>query len=81
MIDSKRIIDKYISVDSEIQHGKPCVMGTRTPVHIILEALATGMNIETITKEFASITPEGINACILYAALLADERELIPQAI
>ncbi|MBU2437495.1 MAG: DUF433 domain-containing protein, partial [Candidatus Omnitrophica bacterium] len=79
MID-KELIKKRISVAPNIHHGKPCVAGTRTPAHVILEALATGMNIDDIKKEFAPITTDDVNACLLYAALLADERELIPQA-
>ena len=70
-------ISQYINVNPNIQHGKPCIIGTRTPVHIILEALATGMNIEDVLHEFAPITREAIQACIFYAAILADERELL----
>ena len=70
-------IDQYISVDPNIQHGKPCIKGTRTPVHVILEALATGLDFQKVIKEFSPITPEAIQACIYYAALLADEQELI----
>ena len=70
-------VDRYISVDPDIQHGKPCIKGTRTPVSVILEALATGMNVEIVLKEFAPITREAVQACIFYAAMLADERELI----
>ena len=68
---------QYISVTPNIQHGKPCIKGTRTPVHVILEALATGMDFNSVLKEFAPLTPEAIQACIYYAALLADEQELI----
>ena len=35
-----------ITVDPVIQHGKPCIKGTRTPVYIIIEALALGMKPE-----------------------------------
>ena len=68
---------KYISVDPNIQHGKPCLKNTRTPVYVILEALATGMDSNQILKEFAPVTPEAIQACIYYAALLTNEQELI----
>ena len=75
----KEMIDKHISVNPEIQHGKPCIKGGRIPVHVILEALATGMNLEQVKNEFSPITTEDINACMLYAAFLADEQELIVQ--
>lgn len=76
---SKEMIDKHISVNPEIQHGKPCIKGARIPVHVILEALATGMNLEQVKNEFSPITTEDIKACMLYAAFLADEQELIVQ--
>lgn len=78
---NKVLLEKCIRIDSNIQHGRPCIKGTRTPVYVILEALATGMDFETIKKEFAPITTEDIHACILYGALLADEQEIISQPI
>ena len=75
----KEMIEKHISVNPEIQHSKPCIKGTRTPVHVILEALATGMNLKQVKTEFSPITTEDVNACMLYAAFLADEQELIVQ--
>jgi len=70
-------ISQHISVHPNIQHGKPCIVGTRVPVHIILEALAVGIDVEEVQREFAPITREAIQACIFYAAMLADERELL----
>jgi uncharacterized protein (DUF433 family) len=78
MID-KELLEKHVTVNPDIQHGKPCIKGTRIPVYVILEALASGMDFETVKKEFEPITTEDIKACILYAALLADEQELISQ--
>lgn len=76
----KVLITKRIVVNPHIHHGRPCIKGTRTPVHIILEALATGMSFEQVQREFDPITLEDIQACIYYAALLADEQELQPAA-
>ena len=75
----KTVLEKHISVNPDVQHGKPCIKGTRTPIHVVLEALATGMNVEQVKKEYSPITTEDIQACIFYAALLADEQELITQ--
>jgi len=76
---NRNLIEKYISVRPEVQGGRPCIRNTRTPVHVILEALATGLSFEEVKKEFAPLTDEEIQACILYASLLTDEQELIPQ--
>lgn len=78
---SRKLIEKRIAVNPEIQHGRPCIKRTRIPVHVILEALATGMDFKTIKKEFAPITVEDIQACIMYGAVLADEEEFIYQPI
>lgn len=75
----KEIITKHIDVNPEIQHGRPCIKGTRIPVYVILEALATGMNFAEVKREFSPVTDEDIRACIFFAALLADEQELISQ--
>ncbi|GAB5047318.1 DUF433 domain-containing protein [Thermodesulfovibrio sp. TK110] len=62
-----------ISVDPQICSGKPCIKGTRIPVHIILELLASGESFENIKKAYPNITDEDIKACLNYAAVLADE--------
>lgn len=77
---TKEIIEKYIAVNPKIQHGRPCIKGTRTPVYVILEALASGMNVEEVKGEYGPVSAEAVRACILYAALLADEQELLSEA-
>ena len=52
-----------IIIDSMICHGKPVVKGTRTPVTIILDALAAGDTFEMIQADY-DITAEDIRACI-----------------
>lgn len=78
---NKKFLEKHIVINPDIQHGRPCIKGTRTPVYVILEALATGMDVNTIKKEFEPITNEDIQACILYGAILADEQEIISQPV
>jgi len=67
-----------IAVDQHVQHGKPCIRGTRTPVYVVLEALATGMTAADVCREYPPVTDEDIRACMNYAALLANEEELTP---
>ncbi len=64
-----------ITVDPNVQHGGPCIKGTRTPAYVVLEALALGQTHEEIKAEYPPLTAEDIKACILYAALLAKEEE------
>lgn len=62
-----------ISSDPMICSGKPCIKGTRIPVHIILELLAAGESFEGIKKAYPNLHDEDIEACISYAAFLAEE--------
>ena len=65
-----------ISVNSDIQHGAPCIKGTRTPVYVILEALSLGQVPEEIKSEYPPLTDEDVKACLAFAALLAKEEEV-----
>lgn len=65
-------IERIVS-DPKICSGKPCIKGTRIPVHIILDLLAAGESFEGIKKAYPNITDEDIKACLSYASILADE--------
>jgi len=56
-----------IVIDPKICHGKPVIRGTRTPITVILNALAGGDSFETLEKEY-DISAEDIRACIAFAA-------------
>ena len=64
---------KRIAIDPKICSGKPCIKGTRIPVHIILDLLATGEDFDGIKKAYPNISDKDIRACLNYAAVLADE--------
>ena len=65
-----------ISIDSRVCHGKPCIKGTRVPVFVILDALASGMTYEEIPDDYPPITNDDIKAAFHYAALLTNEEEV-----
>ncbi len=65
-----------ISVDPKISHGKPCIKGTRIPVHLILDLLGADETFENILKAYPHITREDILACIQYGAALATEETI-----
>lgn len=67
-----KLIERIVS-DPNICNGKPCIKGTRIPVHIILDLLAAGKNFEGIKKAYPNITDEDVRACLNYASVLADE--------
>jgi uncharacterized protein (DUF433 family) len=62
-----------ITIDPKVCSGKPCIKGTRIPVHIILDLLASGEDFEGIKRAYPNISSEDIRECLLYASLLADE--------
>ena len=70
-------IEERISVDPHVCSGKPCIKGTRTPVYIILEALAMNMSYDEIKREYGPLNDEDIQSCLYYAAFLADEQEVV----
>ena len=74
---------KRISFDPEIFGGKPIVRGRRVAVEHVLDMLAAGDSPDTILSGYPWMEPEDIQACLVYASLLArNERiELMPAAL
>ena len=66
----------HITVNPDVTHGKACIRGTRIPVSVVLANLADGESTEQILKSYPTLTLEGIQAALVYAADLAQERLL-----
>ena len=64
----------YITVDPSVCHGKACIKGTRIMVSVVLDNLAAGLDSDELLKSYPSLTKEGVQAAISYAAELAKER-------
>ena len=64
----------YISSDPAVCHGKACITGTR--VTVILDSLAGGHSAEEIIISYPSVSREGVQAALYYAAELARERSV-----
>ena len=57
-----------IAVNPQIHFGKPCVAGTRVPVHDVLELVREGLSFADIIRDYyPDLQPEDIRACIQYA--------------
>jgi uncharacterized protein (DUF433 family) len=65
-------MNERITIDPQIQHGKPVIRGTRVPVARILGGLSGEMTFEDVCREY-DVTLEDIRAAIQYA------RELVEQ--
>ncbi len=65
---------EHITVDPYVCHGKACIRGTRVMVSVVLDNLAAGQSVEKILESYPSLSEEGVQAAIAYAAELARER-------
>jgi len=59
---------KFVESDPKIMMGKPVIKGTRVPVELILEKLATGESFEQVIEAHPRLTHESIRAAIAFAA-------------
>jgi len=57
------LIDR-ITIDSNICNGKPTIRGKRITVQTILEFLSAGDTREDILKQYPTLEPEDIDACL-----------------
>jgi len=74
-------IDRRISFDPSVCHGKPCISGTRIMVTNILSLLAGGYDFERIRQNYPELTDDDIRVAIEYAeAVIQDEEVLMVTA-
>ncbi len=59
---------KRITVDSQICNGRPVIRGKRITVQTILEFLGAGDTKDEILRQYPSLEPEDIDACLKFAA-------------
>lgn len=62
-----------ITVDPNVCHGSACIKGTRVMVSVLLDNVAANESHEAIAKAYR-VTPEDVQAAILYAAEQVRER-------
>ncbi len=62
----QQLLDR-ITLDPRVMVGKPVIAGTRLTVEYILNLLAYGATFDEIVSEYDGLTPEDIQACLLFA--------------
>ena len=62
-----------IVADPAVQHGQPCIRGTRTPVHVIVETIALGATFDEVKRQYPPLIDDDISAALLYAARTTNE--------
>ena len=73
-------VGDFISVDSEICHGKPCFKGTRVMVASVLELLEAGQASQEILQGYPQLSPQHIQAALHFAAEAVDSGKFAPSA-
>ncbi len=71
-------VTERIVVDKKILSGKPVIRGTRIPVYLILELLASGMTEERLMEEYPGLKHADVKAALSYASKILREEEVIP---
>ena len=61
---------QHIVSNKGILGGKPCIMGTRISVQLILEWVAVGTTIQEILEKYPHLNYEGIQEAILWSKKL-----------
>lgn len=65
-----------ITIDPDINHGKPVIRGLRYPVENMLELLSSGMTIEEILADYEDLEREDILAVLEYATRLSQVKRI-----
>jgi len=62
----QRLLER-ITLNPKVMVGKPVIKGTRLTVEYVLNLLAHGATVTEILEEYQGLTPEDIQACLLFA--------------
>lgn len=67
-----------IEMDPRRCGGTPVVKGTRIPVAVILDQLATGETWESLLDGYPELTREDIQAVLIFAKASIEHTDIIP---
>lgn len=68
---------KGIAIDPNVAFGKPCVVGTRIPVYMVLELVEAGLSFDQIIADYyPDLTREDIQNCIGYAVNIIKNEDI-----
>lgn len=67
----RELLDR-ITINPDICHGKPTIRNKRYPVENMLELMASGMTNGEILADYEDLENEDLQACLLFAAKLAN---------
>ncbi|MGC8667664.1 MAG: DUF433 domain-containing protein [Chthonomonadales bacterium] len=73
----KQLLER-ITLDPKVMVGKPVIRGTRLTVEYILNLLAHGVTVTEILEEYQGLTPEDIQACLMFATKSLADMTFMP---
>lgn len=73
----KQMLERIV-INPKVKVGKPSIKGTRLTVEYILGLLAHGATIDEILQEYDGLTPEDIQACLLFATKSLESTVFMP---
>jgi len=76
-VNDQQLLER-ITLNPKVMVGKPVVRGTRLTVEYILNLLAHGATTSEILGEYEGLTPEDIQACILFATKSLRDTDFMP---
>lgn len=59
---------RHLTADPSILGGKPCLIGTRISVELIMEWVSSGATPNTIVDKYPHLSKEAVQEAIRYAA-------------
>lgn len=59
-----------ITLNPNVNFGKPTIRNKRYPVEVILDLLGAGMTTEEVLEDYPDLEEKDIQACILFASKL-----------
>jgi len=65
-----------IELNPRVCNGRPVIKGTRIPVSVILEQIATGESWDDVLAGYPELKREDIQAALLYAKASLDHAEV-----
>ncbi len=75
--NSNKLLER-ITINPEINHGKPSIRGLRYPVEMLLELLSAGMTTEEILADYEDLEREDILAALAFATRMTQVKRLQP---
>jgi len=70
-------LEERITIDPAVCNGKPTIRGKRITVQTILEFLSAGESRTEILRQYPSLEPKDIDACLAFATRLVSHSYVI----